>query len=59
MKEAEKLIEETVRAVDGLIVTENPAEKKLVARLEITATKSQMEAMKKYMEMNGITYARL
>lgn len=59
MKEAEKLIEETVRAVDELIVPENPAEKKLVARLEITATKSQMEAMKRYMEMNGITYSRL
>lgn len=59
MKEAEKLIEETVRAVDELIVPENPEEKKLVARLEITATKSQMEAMKKYMEMNGITYSRL
>lgn len=59
MKEAEKLVEETIKAVDELIVPENPEEKKLVARLEITATRTQMEAMKRYMEMNGITYSRL
>ena len=56
-KEAEITITETVetiqKVVDEIIVVENLEEKILSTTLKLFATKPQMIAMKKYMEMAG------